>query len=499
MNAVSKMIRLAGPRVRLAGPTDRRVLSTPAVAVARWIENWRACGRRVSPLLVVFLLSVSGSWLSGSAAAYGQSILQRLESRIRSELQDIVPNETPPAGPGLPAEQRLNADPNAAQGGIGADGQAAPRLRDRIGPAAQKWFGRDRPATPAAPADRADTSSDQPGPTGSLGVSANDGSGAVSGAEILQLYEHSQAEKYGFRRGDLIVTINGVPTPSVRALTNELQRYRVGDTVDLQILRGGRLTAGPIELVGPPGTDLDASERQAEPPTTLPPPATLLPPAADTSGATLLPPPPQGRANRDAGDLPLDTRGVAEDTAGSEPGNPPSARLGIETENAEGEQGAVVTEVMPRSPAASAGLKSGDRIVSVDGRVVVGAWQLQQEFTRYLPGDQPTIQIVRGSALIELKPTLAGPDGIAKPAGKTTANNASGGGGSSDQAGASSGGGSILRGFGSALGELFKDQGDSGTATKANPAESAPEQQPLPPPASDGLDKQPDDEIEAES
>lgn len=69
-------------------------------------------------------------------------------------------------------------------------------------------------------------------------------------------------------------------------------------------------------------------------------------------------------------------------------------RLSEETERAEG--GALVTHVVPDSPADRAGLKDGDIVVSFDGKPIRGPLGLTERIQEHEPGERVALAVVRG-------------------------------------------------------------------------------------------------------
>jgi len=76
-------------------------------------------------------------------------------------------------------------------------------------------------------------------------------------------------------------------------------------------------------------------------------------------------------------------------------------------------QGAVVLQVVSGSPAAAAGLQQGDVITMLDGQTITSAAQLATIVQGDHPGQNVTIGLYRGQALLEVTATLA-----ANPAGQ---------------------------------------------------------------------------------
>lgn len=89
------------------------------------------------------------------------------------------------------------------------------------------------------------------------------------------------------------------------------------------------------------------------------------------------------------------------------------AFLGVTLQEGEGtadgvtRQGAQVVDVMPDTPAAGAGLQSGDVVVAIDGHAVGSAESLTGFVRQYASGDQVTLTVIRGGDSIEVAVTLA--------------------------------------------------------------------------------------------
>lgn len=70
-------------------------------------------------------------------------------------------------------------------------------------------------------------------------------------------------------------------------------------------------------------------------------------------------------------------------------------------------EGALVTEVVPGSPAERAGLRSGDVIVAVDGKTVRNSSDLQKEIMYRRVGERVTLSVVRNRATFTVSVVLA--------------------------------------------------------------------------------------------
>jgi S1-C subfamily serine protease len=71
-----------------------------------------------------------------------------------------------------------------------------------------------------------------------------------------------------------------------------------------------------------------------------------------------------------------------------------------------GQDGAVVQEVTPDSPAARAGLQAGDVVVSIDGKAVQDRSELVAAIRGHKPGDKVTLGVVRGGNETTITATL---------------------------------------------------------------------------------------------
>jgi S1-C subfamily serine protease len=73
----------------------------------------------------------------------------------------------------------------------------------------------------------------------------------------------------------------------------------------------------------------------------------------------------------------------------------------------DGNQGvAVVDTVLPNTPAEFIGIKSGDKVLSVDGDRVDSANELQERIFNARPGSRPVIRIERNDTVRTMRPTL---------------------------------------------------------------------------------------------
>jgi Do/DeqQ family serine protease len=66
------------------------------------------------------------------------------------------------------------------------------------------------------------------------------GAADLSGAFVQQVVEGSAADKAGVKAGDVITTINGAPVHSSAELRNRIGLMRIGESVDLGLVRDGK-------------------------------------------------------------------------------------------------------------------------------------------------------------------------------------------------------------------------------------------------------------------
>jgi len=104
--------------------------------------------------------------------------------------------------------------------------------------------------------------------------------------------------------------------------------------------------------------------------------------------------------------IPIDTAvQVADDLVQGR--KPTPGFLGVSgTTPATGEPGALVTEVIPDTPAAEAGLRQGDLITSIEGAPIQSMVELAGEVRATDPGTTVTMQVRRNGRQIELQATI---------------------------------------------------------------------------------------------
>ena len=187
---------------------------------------------------------------------------------------------------------------------------------------------------------------------------------AQPGVRLRQVEPGGPAEKAGLKAGDVIVGIDGKPVRDFNSLSAALHQFQPGDKVKIQVQRNGDKEEVEVTLGRRP--------RFPQPP---------VPGLGDVF--------PGGRR----------------------------AMLGITMQEITPElkqaldlavdQGVLVVEVTPNSPAAKAGLKLNDVIVGIDGKEIKAPRDLADAIGELEPGKEVTLQIMRGKDKKEVKAKLA--------------------------------------------------------------------------------------------
>lgn len=199
-------------------------------------------------------------------------------------------------------------------------------------------------------------------PKASLGVMVGPPapSGEQGGVAVLQVTPDSPAAKAGMKPGDVIVKAGDKTVKDFENLLNTLAQHKAGDKLALEVRRDGKEQKLTVTL----------GERTAA----------RTPPAEGL---------PRQRATAFLG---VQTQAVTPEL---------KSRL-----NLGADRGALVTEVVPDSPAAKAGLKTDDVITAVNGKEVADPRQLREAVRQAGVGKEVTLKVARGDKTQELKAKL---------------------------------------------------------------------------------------------
>jgi len=171
----------------------------------------------------------------------------------------------------------------------------------------------------------------------------------VTGADVNVVEPGGPAARAGIRLGDVIVAVDDHPVEDATDLTAYLARYEPGDTVEVTVLRGERRRTIDVQL----GVFEVTREPQTE---------------------------PVARAGPAERALGFRMEELDAELAG---------RFGWPAE----ERGVIVTDVGRFAPAALAGLRPGQKVVSVDGEPVEGSADLERIASDVEPGEVVSLHV----------------------------------------------------------------------------------------------------------
>jgi len=207
-----------------------------------------------------------------------------------------------------------------------------------------------------------------------------------SGVLVSQVIEDSPAEKAGLESGDIVLRVGNDKTGTPGELQSMIGQKSPGDEVDLHVLRDGKEKSFTVKLAEIPDDDFFGRQMRGT--------QRFL-----------------GNAQRDL-------------WTGSN-----RAFLGVMSQDVGGDLGeyfgapdggALVSEVVPESPAATLGLRAGDVIVEVDGKAISSSAELRRVVGEYDQATEVKVVWIRdkkrreGNATLELRevPGLLRPGGL---------------------------------------------------------------------------------------
>ena len=169
----------------------------------------------------------------------------------------------------------------------------------------------------------------------------------TQGVLVSQVTEGSAAEKAGIKAGDVITSINGQPIKSNSELRNAIGLTRVGDKLDVALIRDRK----PLHV----------------------------------TAVITEPPPTTGGAGKGPGSGSIDTGALHPGLVGATLADAPNGG------------GVLVRTIEPRSAADLARLRSGDRIEGANGRNVANLAELREVAKR---GGTLVLTVRRGNAVV---------------------------------------------------------------------------------------------------
>jgi len=353
------------------------------------------------PLIATFAALTVATFMIAESHPSDAQFFPRLRNRIQSRrITPPVPTDRQPrpaARPGSKSKeqpaQRPGTQPNASrnnpQRGTNQPAPKAARTPRRVSPVRPV---QPRPSAPGYSANRsangratgptaaksreilgpsilsADTDSAIAKEKGStqhkaaLGIRIVQSRQGVPGMWVTGMNPGSHAGQAGLRVGDLIVSVEGQPTRTTADISRMLNDRQPGEKLRINIVRDRVMSSIYVPLMG---------NATGEP--TIAATTAVNPAVAPLATAPLASPP--------LATAPLATAPLAADQAAK---NQSLTTFGIQTTfgmgytSVKGQRGAVVTEIQKDSPASASGLKTGDRIVAVEGRLLISADALQQ-------------------------------------------------------------------------------------------------------------------------
>ncbi|WP_153558272.1 PDZ domain-containing protein [Roseimaritima sediminicola] len=197
----------------------------------------------------------------------------------------------------------------------------------------------------------------------------------VRSVHVDRVQPETAAAQAGLEPGDQIVQLGEQPISSIEDLTAFMAQRRVGEEVEIKVLRDGQPVVATATL-------------QADP-------RVLARPTLPQGG-----PLPGPRPDRDSADVPQPAIPLAQ-----------HGRLGVVVENVRPSEDAAashvrISTVVPGSAAAAAGLLPGDQIRQIDGVAVDGAIDVARRMRATQPGQQVTIEFQRDGEVSQTTATL---------------------------------------------------------------------------------------------
>ncbi len=370
-------------------------------------------GRHSIIRLIVVVILASPAMDGGAANAQG--LLRRIQDRIQSRNQPTYqPRQAEPQLRPAPPQTRVlqtQSGPTAATSPLRrVSPVAAPGSRDALA-AEENDLENDFGRSILADSGNSEADADSPTATrATIGISVYESEDDALGVVVGSIREDSLADEAGLRVGDDIYAVNGRRTESSADVAKQLRGFEPGDRVSVQIYRNRRPAMLAIPLI-----DRRVTTTQVKPK-----------PLADEPTAMTAQAQQKPSANRSATASGLIDFGVVAETL-------PTVR------------GALIKDVQSDSPAELAGIVQGDRIVSVNGRLLMDSDALSRKLDGRTKGDQVTLQLVRDAKLVAVEVGFDTPESNKLKKSELAKSKSQGGDAE----------GSLTTGLGSMLGGLF--------------------------------------------
>lgn len=225
------------------------------------------------------------------------------------------------------------------------------------------------------------------------------------GVIVTHVRERSPADKVGLRPGDQIVSFAGEDVSTAQDLLSLIRDQEPESTVKAGVIRNGERVDMAIVLgTGETAIDTDVTDRQARQPqrrqTQRGQEDAPQTPRTERRAPQFGPPqdrPPRVTVTETPGERQRQTARY----------QPPAVWAGFILERAP--LGVVVERIHPRGPAAQAGLRAGDRIVKVNGRVVAEPDEVYQAIDQQQAGDSLQLTVLRRESLVDFTVSLEAP------------------------------------------------------------------------------------------
>jgi len=198
---------------------------------------------------------------------------------------------------------------------------------------------------------------------GYLGVSITGSERGEPGVVIREIAAESPAGTAGLRVGDRVMKVDDQEVRNIEGFLQTIGQHKAGDKINIQVSRGGADQSIAVTLGNRPNFAQRQSNYQ----------------------------PGAGMGQRPAF-LGVQTQPVTPEV---------KSRMQINAD-----RGVVVTEVVPNSPAATAGLKVNDVITAVNDKQIQDPGQLRETIQQTGVGKEVTVQVMRGAENTPIKVKL---------------------------------------------------------------------------------------------